>query len=107
MKIVSQKDFVVGLSYMAVGGAFAVGASRYAMGDTVRIGPGYFPFWLGVVLAFVGALVLITSLHPRAEPERLRSWALRPLFIVLACVVAFAVLLPVAGLVLASLVLVI
>ena len=50
MKIKSQKDFWAGLMYMAVGTAFAVGAKNYTIGTGARMGPGYFPMILGVLL---------------------------------------------------------
>ena len=53
----SQKDFVSGLMFMAVGGGFAWGAVDYEIGEAARMGPGYFPFMLGMILLGLGALV--------------------------------------------------
>jgi hypothetical protein len=106
MKIVRQKDFTVGLLYMAVGAAFAVASWGYRMGTASRMGPGYLPFWLGVIMAFIGALVLWGAVRASAEPERHERWSLKPLFIVLGSVVAFGVLLEPLGLVISVIVLV-
>ena len=54
MKIKSQRDFFSGLMFTAVGVAFAWGATTYNVGSGARMGPGYFPLMLGIVLAFIG-----------------------------------------------------
>ena len=51
MKIKSQKDFFSGLMFTVVGAAFAYGATSYTIGTGARMGPGYFPLLLGVILA--------------------------------------------------------
>ena len=55
MNIKSQKDFFSGLMFTVVGGAFAYGATSYTVGTGARMGPGYFPLVLGVILALLGA----------------------------------------------------
>ena len=50
MKIKSQKDCVAGLMFMGVGTAFAWGATTYNIGTGARMGPGYFPLILGILL---------------------------------------------------------
>ena len=62
MKLKSQKDFYSGLMFMAVGGAFASGATTYNVGTGARMGPGYFPLLLGVVLALIGLLITFKAL---------------------------------------------
>ncbi len=57
MKIKSQKDFFSGLMFMGVGVAFAWGATTYNVGNGARMGPGYFPLLLGILLALIGAAV--------------------------------------------------
>ena len=51
MKIKSNKDFASGLMFMGVGTAFAWGATSYNVGTGARMGPGYFPLLLGILLA--------------------------------------------------------
>ena len=58
MNIKSQKDFFSGLMFMGVGVAFAWGSSGYTIGSSARMGPGYFPLALGVLLAVLGGSVL-------------------------------------------------
>jgi len=67
VEIRNQKDFGAGLMYMVVGIFFAYLASQYQMGTPAKMGPGYFPFWIGVLLAAIGLLVLIKSLSAKAS----------------------------------------
>ncbi len=67
MKIKSQKDFYSGLMFMAVGLAFAWGATTYTIGEGARMGPGYFPLMLGLLLAALGAFVLFESVVVETE----------------------------------------
>jgi hypothetical protein len=57
MSIKSQKDFFSGLMFMSVGVAFAWGATRYTIGTSARMGPGYFPLLLGIMQAILGAVI--------------------------------------------------
>ncbi|MBV4396123.1 tripartite tricarboxylate transporter TctB family protein, partial [Advenella alkanexedens] len=63
MHIKNQQDFWSGLMFIALGIGFALFATSYDMGTPARMGPGYFPFWLGVVLALLGGVVTIGSLR--------------------------------------------
>ena len=67
MKIKSQKDFFSGLMFMAVGVAFAWGATTYNIGEGARMGPGYFPLVLGILLAGLGAFIIFESLVVETE----------------------------------------
>jgi hypothetical protein len=92
--IKSQKDFFSGLLFVGVGVAFAWGATTYNVGEGARMGPGYFPLMLGIVLALIGAVVLFTSLVVETEGgDRIGKWAWRPLFFIILANLAFGVLL--------------
>ena len=94
MHIKSQKDFFSGLLFVAIGVAFAWGATTYNVGSGARMGPGYFPLMLGVVLALIGAVVLFTSLVVETEHgEKIGKWAWRPLFFIILANLAFGLLL--------------
>lgn len=94
MKIKSQKDFFAGLMFTTVGAAFALGATSYTVGEGARMGPGYFPLMLGIVLAALGAFVTFESLVVEtADGEKVGSWAWRPLGYILGANLAFGVLL--------------
>jgi hypothetical protein len=94
MKIKSQKDFYSGLMFMAVGIAFGWGATNYNIGSGARMGPGYFPLLLGVLLAGLGAFIIFESLVVETEDgEKVGAWAWKPLFFVIAGNVLFGILL--------------
>ena len=94
MKMKSQKDFFAGLMFAVVGGAFAVGATTYNVGQGARMGPGYFPLMLGILLALLGAGIILEGLIVETEDgEPIGKWAWKPLFYVIAANLAFGVLL--------------
>jgi hypothetical protein len=90
--IKSQKDFYSGLMFSVVGVAFAWGATTYTVGTGARMGPGYFPLLLGVLLAVLGAVVMFKSLVvPTEDGEKLGKWAWKPLFFIIAANLIFGV----------------
>ncbi len=94
MKIKSQKDFFSGLMFSGVGVAFAWGATTYNVGEGARMGPGYFPLMLGIVLAILGAFIIFEALVVETEDgEKIGKWAWKPLFYIIAANLAFGVLL--------------
>jgi Tripartite tricarboxylate transporter TctB family len=62
MRIKDQKDFYAGLTFIVFGGLAMWLSGSYNMGTAARMGPGYFPYLLGGVLTFLGAIVLVKSL---------------------------------------------
>ncbi len=94
MRIKSQKDFFSGLMFMLVGGSFAWGATTYNVGEGARMGPGYFPLMLGILLAVIGVGVLLGSLGAEKQShENIGRIAWKPLFFVIAANVVFGILL--------------
>ena len=94
MNIKSQKDFFCGLMFMGVGTAFAWGATTYNVGEGARMGPGYFPLMLGILLAIIGMAVTFFSLViETAEGDKIGKWAWKPLFFIIAGNVVFGILL--------------
>jgi hypothetical protein len=94
MKIKSQKDFFSGLMFMGVGTAFAWGATTYTIGEGARMGPGYFPLMLGVLLTALGAFIVFESLVVQTEDgEKVGAWAWRPLAFIIGANLLFGVLL--------------
>ena len=94
MKIKSQKDFFAGLMFMGVGVAFAWGATTYNVGSGARMGPGYFPLLLGIVLAIIGSIVMFQAMvveTPDGAP--IGKWAWKPLVFIIAANFLFGILL--------------
>jgi len=94
VKIKSQKDFFAGLMFMVVGIAFAWGATNYNIGESARMGPGYFPLMLGILLAAIGAFTVFEALVVETEDgEPVGKIAWKPLFFIIAANLAFGILL--------------
>ena len=94
MKIKSQQDFFSGLMFMVVGIAFAWGATTYTIGEGARMGPGYFPLVLGVLLAAMGAFIVFESLVVETEDgEPIGKLAWKPLGFIIGANLLFGILL--------------
>ena len=110
MNIKSQKDFFSGLMFMGVGLAFAWGATTYSVGQGARMGPGYFPLYLGVLMTILGAAITFSSLVVESVGgDKIGKWAWKPLFFIILANLLFGILLaglpslkiPAAGLIVA------
>lgn len=95
MNIKSQKDFLSGLMFLVLGGIFAWGAyNNYNIGTGARMGPGYFPLMLGVLLAILGACILLGSfIVETPDGDKVSKIAWRPLVFILGANVIFGILL--------------
>ncbi len=94
MNIKSQKDFFSGLMFMGVGVAFAWGATTYNVGNGARMGPGYFPLYLGVLMTILGAAITFKSLVVETMGgDKIGKWAWKPLFFVILANLVFGALL--------------
>jgi hypothetical protein len=94
-----RKDMVAGLMFVAIGLAFAYGASSYRMGVVSSMGPGYFPFWLGILLAFFGACVFVVGVRSGAsEATALGRWDFKSLAMIVGSIALFGLLLAPVGL---------
>ena len=94
MKIKSQKDFFSGLMFTVVGAAFALGATTYTVGTGARMGPGYFPLLLGILLAILGATILFNAMVVETpDGDKIGKWAWRPLSFIILANVLFGVML--------------
>jgi putative tricarboxylic transport membrane protein len=99
MFIRAPKDFWSGLMFIALAAVTLVTASGYSMGRGGRMGPGYFPTMLGFVLAGLGAILVIRSLI--IHGERVERLHLKPLALLIGCVILFGVMIKPLGLVIA------
>jgi len=106
LKIRNQKDFMSGLMFIAIGAFFAILARSYQMGTPAKMGSGYFPFWLGVLLGLLGLFVLLGSLKSTAPESGIGKWDWKSVLWVTVSVLIFAISLPYAGLVVSLVVLI-
>lgn len=90
--IKSEQDFYAGLMFAAVGVAFAIGATNYNLGTGARMGPGYFPLGLGVILTALGIIIMLTGVAGKQGPK-MGKVSLRPMFCIIGANVLFGILL--------------
>lgn len=92
--IKSQKDFFSGIMFLTVGVAFAWGATTYTVGEGARMGPGYFPLMLGILLGALGLAIVFESMVVETEDgEKIGSIAWKPLTFIIGANLAFGILL--------------
>jgi hypothetical protein len=94
VNIKSQKDFFSGLMFMGVGVAFAWGATTYNVGNGARMGPGYFPLMLGILMSVLGAIITLKALVVETVGgDKIGKWAWKPLFFIILANLVFGALL--------------
>lgn len=102
MKIKRERDFWSGLMFTVAGIGFALGALNYSFGSSVRPGPAYFPFGLGILTAILGAFLLFESLTIETEDsQKIGDWPLKQGAWILGAAVIFGFTLPSLGMAIA------
>jgi len=96
----SARDFWAGIIYIAIGAAALFMAQGYPLGTLQRMGPGYFPSILGGLMLLFGVTSLVRSFSVAGPLVAPIAW--KALFLVIGSSALFALLLPRAGLVIAS-----
>ena len=99
-RVTNQKAFLSGLFFTAVGLFAAIHATDYTIGRVTRMGPGFFPLMLGIILAALGLTNMVRSVA-WAKPELLPKLAWKPLCIIPVAIASFGFLLDRAGLLVA------
>ena len=99
------KDFYSGLIFIAFGVGAIVIATNYPLGTAARMGPGYFPRILGILLILLGSALSLRALKLKGEP--IAAWKWRPTLTVLGSVVLFGYIVNLAGLVLSTIILIV
>lgn len=117
MKIGHQKSFWGGVLFAVIGLSFAIIANGipglsfmpgYSMGTPARMGPGFFPFYLGVMLSILGVIIGVSGIRgSRGSETDVEKFHWGPILYVLGSVVVFGMLLKPIGMLLAGLVLVV
>ena len=100
-QVSSWSERIGGIVILLLGLAVAGQAMSYPLGTLNNMGPGFFPVAAGLALALLGGLIVwkIPDADLPAEGGRLN---IRPVFFVLAGILAWALLLRPAGLIAAT-----
>jgi hypothetical protein len=107
MRIRHPKDFCSGVMFMLFGAAAFFFAEDYNIGSAAKMGPGYFPFVLGALLAALGVTLLVRSVFWTKGSQQGPAFHLKPLVLVLSSVVLFGLLLRPLGLLVSTTLLVV
>jgi hypothetical protein len=90
--IKSPKDFWAGVLYIAFGVAAIVIALNYPIGSAGRMGPGYFPRALGIILIALGLILSLRALRLQGTAPTFGYY--KPILVIIGSVVAFGVAAP-------------
>ena len=105
MPIRNPRDFWSGVLFTLFGvGTLAIG-SKYTLGTAARMGPGYFPRILGILLIVLGVTIALRALRVRGEA--MPRFRLRPLVVVLGSVVLFGAIVRPLGVALSTVILIV
>ena len=96
MRLRNVRDLLAGLLFFAFGLAFFFLAQNYQLGSARRMGPGYFPVVLSLILIGIGLATMARACLVPGPP--IRDIAGRALVLVTASVVLFGLLVQGAGL---------
>ena len=99
------KDFWSGALFTAAGIFAIVYGSKYTIGTAARMGPGYFPRILGILMIVLGLLLAFRSL--RLKGDAVPAWHWRPVLLVLGSVVLFGLVVKTVGMAIATVVLIV
>ena len=84
------KDILAGSIFIALGGAFALGALAYNIGTPLRMGPGYVPLVLGGILVALGAAIIIKGFIA-GEGEEIGFVDVRAVVLIVTAVLFFGI----------------
>ena len=98
MQLRNKQDFWSGVMFIVIGLGFAWKATSYSMGTAARMGPGYFPHWLGIIMAILGAVIVLTAIRPKAVETSIDKLDFKILGIIIGAIVVFALSLRPIGL---------
>lgn len=101
INLLKRRNLITGIILTAIGVFAAVYAQRYNMGTLARMGPGLFPYALGVLLTLIGLALAVVSFFESLDDEPIKiEW--RKATIILGSILVFALLLRPTGIVIAT-----
>lgn len=72
--IVDRANALCGAIFVALGAVFAIQSAGLELGTAFRMGPGYFPLGLAVLLVALGGIILVQSLRVKGEAIGAIAW---------------------------------
>lgn len=90
VRVRSRQDLLAGLMFAGFGLLAVIISREYPMGSAMRMGPGYFPIYLGGLLILLGAIIGVRAM--RIEGPDVSGWAWRPLLVLSGAFLAFGFL---------------
>lgn len=101
LKIKAGKDFWSGVMFLCFAAVGLYASRGYSLGSAGKMGPGYFPMLLAIVLGLLGLLLVARALTFGDEEAPVLS--LRPLLFLVVAVAAFGATIQSFGLILSIL----
>jgi hypothetical protein len=74
MGSVNRADFAAGVLFILFGLGFGLSALDLEMGTPLRMGPGFFPMTLAVILSLLGTAIMFTSFRSTGEAVGRYAW---------------------------------
>jgi hypothetical protein len=105
MKITHPKDFWSGVLFVLIGAFALIYGTRYTIGSAARMGPGYFPRILGILLIVFGGLIMQRAF--RLKGDAIPPWKWRPTLLVLGSVVLFGAIVKPVGMAISTVILIV
>jgi hypothetical protein len=94
-RIANNADFWAGVMFVIFGAAAVYMSRDYPMGSAMRMGPGYFPTYLGVLMMIFGIIIGARGFLKGSDP--IGPWAFRPIIVLSLGVIAFGLLIEKVG----------
>jgi hypothetical protein len=87
LRVKSPRDFGSAMVFLIIGGCGLYFGTDLTYGTAGRMGPGYFPFILSVLIMAIGAGICVQSLTIEGPP--IEAPKFRPIFFVLLSIIIF------------------
>jgi Tripartite tricarboxylate transporter TctB family len=95
-KFALKRDYYAGALMLLIGVGAAVTGTGYKFGSLARMGPGFMPVVLGIVLAFIGLLIAGTALGS-SEPDDKKFLPANPQWFGWLCILGGPILFIIVG----------
>jgi hypothetical protein len=102
VRIKNKTEFLAGLIFAGFGAVTFAFSIDYPMGTAHRMGPGYFPIVLSVLLILIGIVVALRGAAFTSEVVEVPKFAWRPIMVGTVAVVVFGLIIDSMGLLVAT-----